>query len=58
MRRRDLITLIGGAVVSALWPLRARSADKVYRIVFVVPIGQFADANKVRGSSAILTART
>ena len=47
MRRRDLITLIGGAVVSTLWPLRARSADKVYRIVFVVPIGQFADANKV-----------
>ena len=47
MRRRNLITLIGGAVVSTLWPLRARSADKVYRIVFVVPIGQFADANKV-----------
>ena len=47
MRRREFITLIGGAVVSTLWPLRARSADKVYRIVFVVPIGQFADANKV-----------
>ena len=47
MRRREFITLIGGTVVSTLWPLRARSADKVYRIVFVVPIGQFADANKV-----------
>ena len=33
--------------MSTLWPLRARSADKVYRIVFVVPIGQFADANIV-----------
>jgi putative ABC transport system substrate-binding protein len=47
MRRPVVITVIGGAVVSALCPLRARSADKVYRIVFVVPIGQFADANKV-----------
>jgi hypothetical protein len=47
MRRRVVITVIGGAVVSALCPLRARSADKVYRIAFVVPIGQFVDANKV-----------
>jgi hypothetical protein len=46
MRRRMVITLIGGGVVSALWPLRARSADKVYRIAFVVPIGQFVDAKE------------
>jgi hypothetical protein len=32
-----VITVTGGAVVSTLW---LRSADKVYRIVFVVPISQ------------------
>jgi putative tryptophan/tyrosine transport system substrate-binding protein len=46
MRRRVAITLIGGGVVSALWPLRARAADKVSRIVFVVPVGQFVDAKE------------
>jgi len=46
MKRRVVITLIGGGVMCALWPLRARSADKVYRIAFVVPIGQFADAKE------------
>jgi putative tryptophan/tyrosine transport system substrate-binding protein len=46
MRRRAVITLIGDGLVSALWPPRARSADKVYRIAFVVPIGQFVDAKE------------
>ncbi len=45
-RRRVAITLIGTGLVSALWPLRARSADKVYRIAFVVPDGQFANAKE------------
>jgi putative tryptophan/tyrosine transport system substrate-binding protein len=54
--RRSLITLIGGAVVSALWPLGVRSADKVYRIVFVVPIGQFVDAKEGDGWKGLVTA--
>ena len=37
MRRRAVITLIGCGIASALWPQRTRSADKVYRIAFVVP---------------------
>jgi putative ABC transport system substrate-binding protein len=56
VKRRSFITLIGGAVVSALWPLGARSADKVYRIVFVVPIGQFVDANEGDGWKSLVTA--
>jgi putative ABC transport system substrate-binding protein len=47
-----LITSIGAGAVSALWPLPARSADKVYRVAFVTPIGQFVDAKEgdpVRG---------
>jgi hypothetical protein len=56
MRRRMVITLIGGGVVSALWPLRARSADKVYRIVFVVPIGQFVDAKEGDAWKGLVTA--
>src|SRR5689334_19496989 len=46
MKRRVVITLIGGGAISGLWPSRARSADKVYRIAFVVPSGQFVDLNK------------
>jgi putative tryptophan/tyrosine transport system substrate-binding protein len=46
MRRRLVIALIGGGVVSALWPLRARTADKIYRIAFVVPVGQFVEAKE------------
>ncbi len=44
MRRRLVIALIGGGFMSALRPPQARSADKVYRIVFMVPIGQFVNA--------------
>jgi len=46
MKRREFVGLVGGAVVSVLWPRWARSADKVYRIAFVVPSGQFVDLNK------------
>jgi ABC-type uncharacterized transport system substrate-binding protein len=46
MKRREFIGLVGGGVVSVLWPRLARPADKVYRIVFVVPSGQFVDLNK------------
>jgi putative tryptophan/tyrosine transport system substrate-binding protein len=56
MRRRVVITLFGGGVVFALWPLRARSADKVYRIVFVVPIGQFVDAKEGDAWKGLVTA--
>jgi putative tryptophan/tyrosine transport system substrate-binding protein len=56
MRRRAVITLIGGGLVSALWPLRARSADKVYRIAFVVPIGQFVDAKEGDAWKGLVTA--
>jgi putative tryptophan/tyrosine transport system substrate-binding protein len=56
MRRRVVITLIGGAAVSAIWPLRARSADKVYRIAFVVPIGQFVDAKEGDAWKGLVTA--
>ena len=55
MRRRVVITLIGGGVVSALWPLRAQSADKVYRIVFVVPTGQFIDAKEGDATKSVVT---
>src|SRR5580704_19649865 len=56
MRRRVVITLIGGGLVSALWPLRARSADRVYRIVFVVPIGQFVGAKEGDAWKGLVTA--
>jgi putative tryptophan/tyrosine transport system substrate-binding protein len=56
MRRRLVITLIGGGLVSALWPLRARSADKVYRIAFVVPIGQFVNAKEGDAWKGLVTA--
>src|SRR5258707_15627200 len=56
MRRRVVITLIGGGLVSALWPLRARSAEKVYRIAFVVPIGQFVDAKEGDAWKGLVTA--
>ena len=46
MKRRVVITLIGCGIASAMWPQRARSADKVYRIAFVVPTGQFVDAKE------------
>jgi putative ABC transport system substrate-binding protein len=54
MRRRVIISLIGGGLVSALWPLRARSADKVYRIVFVVPTGQFVDAREGDATKSVV----
>src|SRR5580704_17378000 len=53
MRRRVVITLIGGGLVSAL---RARAADKVYRIAFVVPIGQFVDAREGDAWKGLVTA--
>jgi ABC-type uncharacterized transport system substrate-binding protein len=56
MRRRLVITVIGGGLVSALWPLRARSADKVYRIAFVVPIGQFVNAKEGDAWKGLVTA--
>jgi putative ABC transport system substrate-binding protein len=56
MRRRIVITLIGGGFMSALLPWRARSADKVYRIVFMVPIGQFANAKEGDAWKGLVTA--
>jgi putative ABC transport system substrate-binding protein len=56
MRRRMVITLIGSGFMSALWPLRARSADKVYRIVFMVPIGQFVNAKEGDAWKGLVTA--
>jgi putative ABC transport system substrate-binding protein len=56
MRRRLVITMIGGGLMSALWPLRARSADKVYRIVFMVPIGQFVNAKEGDAWKGLVTA--
>jgi putative tryptophan/tyrosine transport system substrate-binding protein len=56
MRRRVVMTLIGGGVVTALWPLRARSADKVYGIVFMVPIGQFVNAKEGDAWKGLVTA--
>jgi putative ABC transport system substrate-binding protein len=56
MRRRVVITLIGSGLVSALWPLRARSADKVYRVAFVVPIGRFVDAKEGDAWKGLVTA--
>jgi putative tryptophan/tyrosine transport system substrate-binding protein len=56
MRRREVITLIGGGAASALCSPRARSADKVYRIVFVVPIGQFVDAKEGDAWKGLVTA--
>jgi putative ABC transport system substrate-binding protein len=56
MKRRVAITLIGGAAMSALWSLRAQSADKVYRVAFVVPIGQFVDAKEGDAWKGLVTA--
>src|SRR5580704_5706987 len=56
MRRRMVITLLGGGFISALWPPRARSADRVYRIVFVVPIGQFVNAKEGDAWKGLVTA--
>jgi putative ABC transport system substrate-binding protein len=46
MKRREAIGLIGCGILSAMCPQRARSADRVYRIAFVVPTGQFLDAKE------------
>jgi putative ABC transport system substrate-binding protein len=54
MRRRVVITLIGGGVVCALWPQRARAADRVYRIAFVVPTGQFVDAREGDATKSVV----
>ena len=56
MKRRVVITLIGCGIVSALWPQRARSADKVYRVAFVVPTGQFVDAKEGDAWKGLVTA--
>jgi len=56
MKRRVVITLIGCGIVSALLPKRARSADKVYRIAFVVPAGQFVDAKEGDAWKGLVTA--
>lgn len=52
--RRVVITLIGGGLASALWPLRARSADKIYRIAFVVPRGQFVNAQEGDATKSVV----
>jgi putative tryptophan/tyrosine transport system substrate-binding protein len=54
MRRRVVITLISGGLVAALWPIRVRSADKIYRIVFVVPTGQFVDAKEGDATKSVV----
>jgi putative tryptophan/tyrosine transport system substrate-binding protein len=46
MKRRGVTTLINCGIASALWPQRARSADKICRIAFVVTTGQFVDAKE------------
>jgi putative tryptophan/tyrosine transport system substrate-binding protein len=45
MNRRDVLTLISCGISPALWSQQARSADKVHRIAFVVPTGQFVDGD-------------
>jgi putative tryptophan/tyrosine transport system substrate-binding protein len=54
--RRKFVSFLGGAIVSALWPQQVRSADKVYRIVFFVPIGQFVDAKEGDAWKGLVTA--
>lgn len=56
MKRREVIAVIGGGVMSVLWPPHARSADKVYRIAFVVPTGQFTDAKEGDAWKGLVTA--
>ena len=56
MERRAVITLIGGGFISVLWPRPSQSADKVSRIVFVVPIGQFLDAKEGDAYKSLVTA--
>lgn len=46
MRRRDVSSLIAALASCALWPRLAVSADKIPRIVFVAPKGQFVDATE------------
>ena len=56
MKRRAVIGLIGGGVVSALLPRAGRAADKVARIAFVVPIGQFLNAKEGDAWNALVMA--
>ena len=56
MKRRAVITLIGGGFLSAVWPLPTQSAEKISRIVFVVPIGQFVDAKEGDAWKGLVTA--
>jgi putative tryptophan/tyrosine transport system substrate-binding protein len=56
MKRREVIGLIGGAAVSALWPRAGRSADRVYRIAFMVPTGQFINAREGDAWKSLVTA--
>ncbi len=54
MKRRVALSLIGGGILSALGSLQARSADKVYRIAFVVPTGQFVDAKEGDATKSVV----
>lgn len=56
MRRRDFTGLIAGQVACALWPQRAASADRLPRIAFVVPIGQFVNAHEGDGWKGLVMA--
>ncbi|WP_084673756.1 ABC transporter substrate-binding protein [Methylobacterium sp. WSM2598] len=56
MRRRDVNGLILGQVASALWPQRAALANRVPRVAFVVPIGQFVEAKEGDGWSGLVKA--
>lgn len=56
MRRRDVTGLILGQATYALWPQQAAAANKVPRVVFVVPIGQFVNAKEGDGWKGLVTA--
>ena len=56
MRRRDVTGLMAGQAMVALWPRPARAADRIPRIVFVVPVGQFVDAEEGDAWKGLATA--
>lgn len=55
MKRRVVFGLVGG-VISAVWLSQAGAAGKVYRIVFVVPTGQYLDAKEGDAWKGLVTA--
>ena len=56
VKRRDVFGILGGAVLPMLRPLPAHAADRIFRIAYVTPIGQYLDAKEGDAWRELVTA--